>query len=287
MTQQSSWPAWIACTGIALLCSLSVGCDGTTGLRRSSFALYAGGIARPDSGPLVFDNALGFHITLQTARIAVGPVYWNVAPPLTLNRPSLWQRARSWPLAALIGTARADETQDHLGGGRIIAQVTARAIVNTLSPELTLLGLGDGVSEHAQTAELWLLPEDAAKQSGTLPGSAVAQLEGQAERSGMTIPFTALLPLDAQMAGAEPLQQLRSVRRVPANIDFGAEGTNPDLELRIDPRPWLNYADFSDLAARPLEGSTHPVLHDDQVMRVLQAGVRQSQGVYFFAVRKR
>jgi hypothetical protein len=74
---------------------------------------------------------------------------------------------------------------------------------------------------------------------------------------------------------------------VPANIDFGAEGANPDLELRIDPRPWLNYADFSDLAARPLEGNTHPVLHDDQVMRVLQAGVRQSQGVYFFAVRKR
>jgi hypothetical protein len=103
----------------------------------------------------------------------------------------------------------------------------------------------------------------------------------------MTIPFTALLPLDAQMAGTEPLQQLRSVRRVPANIDFGAEGTSPDLVLRIDPRPWLNYADFSDLASRPLEGNTHPVLHDDQVMRVLQAGVRQSQGVYFFAVRER
>ena len=75
--------------GAALLAAdLSIGCDGTTGLMRVHFTLHVGGFAREGTGPLSFRNLAGWDVTLGVAQVAIGPIYFNVAPPLTQRTPS-------------------------------------------------------------------------------------------------------------------------------------------------------------------------------------------------------
>lgn len=281
-------------------------CSDTTGLTRVAFTLRAGGVERAAGQPLTVASKLGWAVTLTEARLAIGPVYFNVAPPLSgagsTATCSTTARHRPRPLlprlrALLEGTAHADETQDHLGGGRVIAQVLGRTVVDLLSPALVTVGAGDGVSETAHTAEVWLLPEDPAGKSPTLPGKAVAHLAGTAQRPDpqhpdqtQTVPFRADVLLDAAAAGRDPIQDLRKARRIPAELPLtaadpgAAEAVVRDVVLRIDPRPWFCAADFTDLLARPAEGGVFVAGPDDQLTRALRNGVRQSDAVYRFAL---
>lgn len=262
--------------GAALLASdlsFGLGCDGTTGLERVHFTLHVGGFAREGSGALSFRNLAGWDVTLAVAQVAIGPIYFNVAPPFTQRTP----RRRS--LAdVLVRSALADETADHLSGGRVIAQVTERVIVDTLSPSLQLLGSGDGVSEHARTAEIWLLPH--APTGSMLPGGAAALVRGIARKGGVEVPFLGRLLLDERMAPGQTLPQLRTARRIPADLDFTKYPEGAVLTLRVDPRPWLRGVDFAPLLMRPLEDGAHVAGTDDQLLRELLNGVRQSRDVY-------
>lgn len=253
------------------------GCSGTTGLRRVRFTLYAGGFVREGMGPLTFRNAAGWDVSLTVAQVAAGPVYWNVAPPLS------WRgRARRSPLELLVGSARADETADHLAGGRVIAQVTERTVIDTLSPTLRPLGEGSGVSELSLSAEVWLLPE--APTGPILPGPAAAVVRGTATQGALVVPFLARLLLDEKAAVGQTLQQLRAARRIPAELDFTALPDGAAIALRVDPRSWLLGVDFTELRDRPLEDGAHVAAADDQLMRELLTGVRQSRGVYTFSL---
>lgn len=259
------------------------GCS-DTGLSRVSFTLRAGGVERAAAGPLVFQNALGYEVTLTEARIAVGPFYFNLAPALT-SRPgrSRWR----W----LVREARADTTQDHLAGGRIVGQVLRRGVVDALSPALQELGPGDGVSEAALSAEVWLLPEEA-KGGGGLPEGAVAVVAGTAQKTptddpmNERLPFVAALPLgeaEAQLAGEKVLAQLRMARRVPVSVPLDMDRDGGVVTLRVDPRPWLEVADFAALREAKVDGQGRRVAQPgDGVMRSLLRGVRLSQGVYRF-----
>lgn len=263
------------------------GCS-DTGLSRVSFTLRAGGVERGAGGPLTFINALGWEVTLTEARIAVGPVYFNLAPPLSSRqrwRPGRW----------LLREARADTTQDHLAGGRIVGQVLRRRVVDALAPGLADLGPGDGVSEEALSAEAWLLPEGAgAQDEGGLPAGAVAVVAGTAQKTPVEdpmnerVPFVAVLPLgeaEAQLAGEKVLAQLRMARRIPVSVPLGQDGQDGGVvTLRVDPRPWLEVADFGALRGAPVDGQGRRVAQPgDGVMRSLLRGVRLSQGVYRFA----
>lgn len=266
---------------------LFAGCS-DTGLSRVSFVLRGGGVERGAAGPLTFTNALGWEVTLTEARIAVGPVYFNLAPALSSRRR--WQPGR-W----LLREARADTTQDHLAGGRIVGQVLRRRVVDALAPGLAELGPGDGVSEEALSAEVWLLPEGAAPgmtaDGGGLPAGAVAVVAGTAQKTPVEdpmnerLPFVAVLPLgeaEAQLAGEKVLAQLRMARRIPVSVPFGQDGGV--VTLRVDPRPWLEVADFAALRGAPVDGQGRRVAQPgDGVMRSLLRGVRLSQGVYRFA----
>jgi hypothetical protein len=269
--------AALGCLGLFTAGAAGVpGCSGTTGLRRIHFTLYAGGVERDAQGPLTFRNAAGWDVTLTVAQVAAGPVYFNVAPPLS------WRtRRRRGLLDALVGTAHADETADHLAGGRIIAQVTERAVIDALSPALQRLGDGSGVSEPALSAEVWLLPE--APTGPILPGPAAAVVRGVAVKGAVSVPFLARLLLDEKAAMGQTLQQLRAARRIPAELDFTQLPDGASLALRIDPRPWLFGVDFTELRDRPLEDGAHVAAAGDQLMRELLTGVRQSRGVYTFS----
>lgn len=262
---------------LALGASSGSGCSGTTGLRRVRFTLYAGGFLREGTGPLTFRNAAGWDVSLTVAQVAAGPVYFNVAPALS------WRaRGRRGLLELLVGTAHADETADHLAGGRVIAQVTERTVIDALSPELRPLGEGSGVSEAALSAEVWLLPE--APTGPILPGPAAAVVRGTASKGAQVVPFLARLLLDEKAAMGQTLQQLRAARRIPAELDFTALPDGTAIALRVDPRSWLLGVDFTELRDRPLEDGAHVATADDQLLRELLTGVRQSRGVYTFSL---
>src|ERR1700694_6175646 len=67
---------------IALLCLALLSC-GTTGGKLIQIAFRAGGVSRAAAGPLTFTNPQGWTVTLQTARVALGPFYFNISPPST------------------------------------------------------------------------------------------------------------------------------------------------------------------------------------------------------------
>src|SRR5260370_42144645 len=56
---------------------------GTTGGKLIQIGLPSGGLSRAPAGPLTFTTPQGWTVTLQTARIALGPFYFNVSPPVT------------------------------------------------------------------------------------------------------------------------------------------------------------------------------------------------------------
>lgn len=252
------------------------GCE-ATGLSRVSFLLRAGGLERPAGGPLSWVTRAGWDVRLEEARVAVGPFYFNVAPPLGGVARSAGPAAALARL--LLPAARADAGQEHAAGGRIVAQVTHRILLDALSPALATVGVGDGISEPVRSAELWLLPGDRAGTSGVLPRRSVAYVVGEARRGGEVVAFAAYLLLEENATPGQPLDRLRVVRRIPAELPLSDGGT---VELRVDPRSWLDQADFSDLLAYPLEDGRRVARPEDSVGRALSQGVRLAQGVYGF-----
>lgn len=274
-----------------LLCLLLCGCE-STGLRRVSFTLRAGGLERPAAGPLSFQTAAGWDVTLEEAKILVGPLYLNVAPPSgasALRRAPL-RRALAGLGRLLLPAARADAGQDQAAAGRVIGQVTSRALIDALSPALVELGPGDGVSERALSAALWLLPQGPGGAGPTLPRGAVAYALGEARRGADAIRFGAYLPLDASMTSGQTLAELRSAGPIPVGPVAPASGEagveldeGLQLTLRVDPRRWLDAADFSDLAPYAAEADGRKLARPtDSVMRSLRDGVRLRTGVYSF-----
>lgn len=277
--------------GLALLALTAAGCDDTTGLSRVSFELYAAGVERPSGTPLAFDTLTGWHVELQTVQVAMGPFYLNVAPPLSGGSARLPVRpartTRTGVLArlraGLLPSAHADETEDHFGNGRIVAQVTSRVVVDALSPAPVRVGSGDGVSETVASAEIWLLPEDPSGKSPTLADKAVAHVEGRASKGAQSLDFAADLVIDEKTAGMQTLQQARAVPGIRCDLDLATPHPGSRVLLRIDPRPFFRTADFSVLlSGTPINGR-YQAGPTDSVGRSLREGVRLWSGVYAFA----
>jgi hypothetical protein len=260
---------------LLLVLALLAACDDTTGLSRIQFTLRAGGIDRSGGGVLAFTTDTGWQVTLSEAKMAVGPIYFNVAPSTVeaVGGGAALLRAL-WPVAL----ARADQ-QEHAARGRIVAQVTARAILDLLSPQLQEVGPGDGVSEPARSAEVWLLPEDRAGRSGTLPQRSVLYVVGVAQKEADLVPFSAALVLTATRD--KPLERVQRATDLVADVPF-APGSGT-VVLRVDPRPLFRAADFRPLLDYPPDEAGRRVARpDDLVLRALQGGVYLKKDVYRF-----
>lgn len=259
---------------------LASGCDDTTGLQRVSFRLRAGGALRDVAAPLSSTTSTGWRVTFEQARVVVGPFYFNIEAPINTGAARRPPRLRDRLAALAIPAAHAHEGADHFGGGRIVGQLLGRAALDLLSPELQDLGDGEAVSERALTASLSLLPEDPVTMAAALPDRAVATVRGVAERDGERLPFSASLRLDQKLSESQTLAQLRTVRGIPADLPFSAEGGT--VVLRVDPRSWFDAADFSVLKAYAPQDGVYVARPDDSVGRSLLNGARLIRGVYAF-----
>jgi hypothetical protein len=263
---------------LALLCLALMSC-GTTGGKLIQIGFRAGGLSRAPAGPLTFTTPQGWTVTLQTARIALGPFYFNVSPPVT----------------------------DTFRGGLVIIEATEQVIVDPLDPTLKdVAGGADGQTENAVACEIGLFPPDATASAGNrqlLGGpncaspqcNVFAYVAGTATKGATTVPFAGNIAVNpSQVSQQSPLPYLQRVNGATVNLSFTAQ--TQVVELRVDPRGWFNTADFSALVGvTPSQGNywaatncTQGALDFDGARCTFQTnlydGVKQLNGVYQFAV---
>ena len=70
---------------ISLVVILFIGACGSTGGALVTLPFQAGGALQAAAGPMTFTTPTGWSVTLTTAKIALGPFYFNAFPPDTQN----------------------------------------------------------------------------------------------------------------------------------------------------------------------------------------------------------
>ncbi|MDP3276071.1 MAG: hypothetical protein Q8Q09_12800 [Deltaproteobacteria bacterium] len=241
---------------------------GNTGFERVHFRASVGGVAH-EGETLTFETRAGWTVTLERARLAIGPIYFNTIVPLQSHATGDLHRGwRSWfvPIASANG-------ESHIGQGRIVGEITEQLEVDVLSPTLqTFSRDGIGLSEPVASVELWLYNRASLD-------NAVATVAGTARRGELVVPFVGQFAMDPADATTEqPLDSLRRIRGIAAPMTL-SEGAS--VTLRVDLRPAFANADFSELTAhtRDREGR-YRFARGDNVFASFQAGLRSTQGTW-------
>lgn len=238
-----------------LLVGLGTSCGSTSGAL-VTLPFRAGGV--PSGGPLTFTTISGWTVTLRTAKIALGPFYFNLIPPST----------------------------ESFRNGTVIIQVTQQVIVDALDPSLhDVPGGADGETGHSVSVEIDLFPPDVTQPvslRSQLAGN-VGLVEGTATKGGSTVPFSGPITIDTNLVTpTTPLVALQRVRGAVVNLEFTA--APQALELRVDPTLWFDLVDFSQLLqGTPSNGVYTWDVHSTLVNSLVQ-GVKSESGVYAFTL---
>jgi hypothetical protein len=276
-------------------------CSGTTGSQRFEFQATMGGAdslpptatAAQQTEPLVFDNEVGWTISLERATATLGPVYLNVLAPL---RASLWDRLApsGWVRSAWAGG------ESHQGEGRVVGEVLGQVQFDALSSTLVPFPVrGVVLQEQVRTLDLWFFPEPGVPfESASLATTALDVL-GFAERKsaagaegkGAKVRFRGKvvlnedwLPTQAKR-GAVPISEVRKVRGIATDFVPNEGG---QLQIRLDVKQIFRGADFDSLINNPVDADGTRVLVQaktgkvtvDQVMTNIYQGLRQTEGTY-------
>ncbi len=200
---------------LCLLAAAATSCGSTSGAV-VALPFRAGGQA---AAPLTFTTQAGWTVTLQTARIALGPFYFN-------------------NVAASTQTFR---------NGLVIIQVTQQIVVDVLDPTLhDVPGGADGESGHAVSVEIDLFPPGLPEPPSCHLPDEIGTVAGIATKGTVQINFSGSIAFDPCLAtSANPPIAQQRVRGAAVDLQFV---TTPQvLELRVDPRHWFDQADFSQL----------------------------------------
>lgn len=258
---------------------LAAGC-GQTGGKLIEVGFSAGGLQRPARGPLTFDAcaglgpscpARGWKITLQTARIALGPFYFNLNPPPTTE----------------------------FRGGTVNMEATAQVVLDALDPALrTVPGGARGETGTSVSVEIGLLAPDAQALPADrqLLGTGFGRVAGTATNGVITVPFAGPLVINpSQVSQRNPLVALQRVKGADINLPFAPETSA--VELRVDPTHWFDAALFEGLATgTQVDGAYTWQVNNCRggdaaydpgrcaFQNALVAGVQGNSGVYDFRV---
>ena len=210
---------------LALVSSAHCG-DDSTGRQRVSFEVYAGAI-RAES-----DSSMGWHVRVEQAAVAIGPIRWYEGPPLfgELRR-------------MVTGVAWAHP--GHYVPGGALADITARGVADLMATAPVRIATATGVSGAVQSAHLELHPSEgdlgparAALRNGSL------SLRGTATRGDVTVRFEAAPRIDVNIEG------------IPARATL--DGTPGRFEVGVDLGALLDRVDFSTLPVQPAETVAFP-----------------------------
>lgn len=254
---------------LPLLAALAaLGCIQTTGGRIVAFEAQASGDpAVVNGGPLAFTTPAGFDVTLDTARLFVGAVYFNQQNP------------QNYALEAAC-------IQPGVYSGEVRGGVTVDALSPTPVPFPVA---GNGTTAPTRAAELWLTGGDV---EADVDKTVVLEVAGTATRGADTYLFEGRVtisqnrvvpPRNPALPGSNPLCQQRIVAPIPFDAEL-AEGAT--VSLLVDPRAWFASVDFSGLT----KVSDAPLLYEFQDTssssaqpdKALYNALRASVGPYRF-----
>lgn len=168
-----------------------------------------------------FTTALGFEVTLDEAELVVGPLYAFAPADEPITRRT----------HGALAVAHAHGGLDPLDGRKVRAEMLDRVVIDALSDETIPF---ETLAEEGTIDELRVgLEAEPTQLDGHL-----ARVVGTATRDDVTRAFEAFVDV-----GASPNE-----RRVL--VPFAAELTEGSvLELRLDPRAWLDGVAFDRLGA--------------------------------------
>jgi hypothetical protein len=242
-------------------------CGSSTGGALVTFHTAAAGPADAATGqPLVFENALGYAVTLTRARLHIGGIYLN------RSVPSSGAQATSCVLPGIYS-----------------GQVTTPLDVDAISPDPQPFPAdGEGTAEQSQTGEVWLF---GSAVNATDDPAVIADVAGTATQgAGFPIAFTGQFTIGQNRAvpvanpalpGANPLCKQRIVTPISVDFTLAQGGT---LLVRVDPRAWFANVDFAELPADPSNPAQRKFLDRSQGQPDLAfyTGLRAVSGTYLF-----
>jgi hypothetical protein len=258
---------------VALSLSVLLGaCSNSTsgGLIQVPFAV--GGPATADGGPLRFTTARGWSVTLDAAKIDLGPFYFNIDPPDTT------------------------EFRD----GVVIVEALQQTTVDLLDASLVpVAGGAQGEIGKAVAAEIDLLPPDTTIEDPDVGGpsdTASAYLSGIAVEpdAGRSVPFQGWITIDQSLAStSNPLPWIQRVNGALCDLTF--DGGVQSLSLRVDPSSWFDSADFEALLPTPTQpgggsggaapdGGPYGWVNGSNFHAAVLGQIQQTTGVYDFTL---
>lgn len=223
----------------------------TTGRVRVTFPVAVRGVHAES------DNSYGWHVTVEQAYVALGPVRWyEGAPIFGLN---VFER--------MMGVRLAYAHPGHYVPGEALADVTQVRVIDLMAATPTALDDATGVSGECLSARVELHAPDASLGTAAAPLHGLAVwTRGTATRMGVTVRFEGGVPIDY------------AVRGIPARATFGASG---GYLLSVDLAQWFDRTDFSTLMA-PDDGGAAPITMTSEVANGLYRGATNG-AAYGFA----
>jgi hypothetical protein len=245
----------LARTLLTLLLVPAVACDPAAG-REATVSMRLSSSRRDGGPPRRFTTAAGWDVTLEEARIALGPIYlYENAPADALNEH--W-----WRLDRLVlPVARAHAGDQQFSGGAVLAEYVGQVAFDALGAAPVDLGTTTATVARARSFSVRLDPPSATNREATRGHHLWAR--GQAAKDGATIAFEG--GLDLAQAGTQ-----RRVDGLDLEADLDDGGT---FTLVVHPEAWFDQADFSSLPA-PAEGGTRVIGAESQVRGAWFVGAR-------------
>lgn len=191
-----------------------------------------------------FETDSGFQVHLDEARIELASVYLY-APPIA--RVS----AIAWLERSLVSVAQAHGGVDNEKGRRVLAEWTKPTTVDALGGSPVELEETAGEGGTVDAVKL------------VLKAGVVAHVRGSAERAGKHWSF------EADVSPAEDVT--RAVELIELEERLAQDSV---VHVRVQPKIWLNWADFSRLASSADADDASEVSPDNQVGRAISIGVR-------------
>jgi hypothetical protein len=194
------------------------------------------------SGDITVDARNGWRVTLDEARVSVGPIYFCATAAAS---PDLCPSAQ--------------------------AEVTQAVTLDALRPTPQFLAQVRGLTGTIKSAQYdfgiaWLETEGAARPlSGAVEGHS-ARFRGVATRDGRTLHFTADVDVVPQRQGTHVVQGART----------SADVQNDEVELvvEMDPAAWWRGVDFDEFASSATDDIT--LTSDSRAVNALIVGMTAS-----------
>ena len=227
---------------LIFLALMAFGCGEETAGEALSFDTEALGVTESGTPDQAFTNSKGWRITLDSAVLAVGPVYYYSSEA----QASLFDRLFS------IKSAYACPAHAQYDKGTVLGEIRQQVVVDLLAESPTTTGVSQGEKGHCQMFELHFHPpgeipaasDDAAFEP--LDGYSFA-ISGVAEKDGVDVSFSGHLTIPDEGT-------MRIVESIPADVILDGRSGQAVVKIHVDRQlANLDFASITDESGACLE----------------------------------